>query len=120
MLVQAELIGGVNVEDHTPNHVFRLAGEERIGLRRAIAAPLVKAERMVEEPRDADRIGRGHALPQAAGAHVRAIGEVEHIGIVRRRSSRKVKEKLKKSSNVYIKEGGIGLWPVFAGFRYSG
>jgi hypothetical protein len=122
MPVQVRLLGGVDVEDHAPDDVLRLAGEVGVRLPGAVlVAPLVEAERMVQEPGDADRDGGVHAPSQAAGAHVGTIGEVEHTGIVRRGSSRKVKEKIKRSSNAYIlrrPEPGFGRF--FAGFRYSG
>ena len=82
--------------------VRRISGEERVAFAGPVAAPLVETERVVHEPGDAARISRGHALSQPAGAHVGAVAEVERGRIVHQGSSRKVKEKVKKSSNVYI------------------
>jgi len=118
--VQEGLLGGVDVEDHAPDNIRRLAGEERVALAGAVVAPLVEAKPVVQQPGDADRNSRGDTLPQSPSAHVGAVCEVEHAPIVHLRSSREAKEKIKKSSNAYIWRAKRVLFRVFAGFRYSG
>jgi hypothetical protein len=45
--VELGLLGGVYLEDHTPNFVPRLTGEERVAFAGPVVAPLVKTERVV-------------------------------------------------------------------------
>jgi len=96
--VEVGLLGRVDFEDNTPNAVHRFTGEGRITLAGAVVASFVNAEQVVHQFRNTNGCRGWNALPQAARAHVGTIGEVEHSTIV----PRKVKEKIKKSSRIYI------------------